>query len=198
MRSALPAEDRRAKARDFLWIAQAGLLAEAGRARRADPEKDPTKVADYSGHTLFNRMDEAMRAAGLIPDEMTAAEAAADYCAFCAGSERSPRVPHWFARYGVEQDREDYAVVSKVDRFLWIVQTAALADAENHAGWDAKEGKPERVTPAAVIETMAQAVRAAPLIPPDMEAGDAANEFVSVYAQGMKEGRRKPPKWCRG
>ncbi len=137
-----------------------------------------------------------MRAAGLIPDDMTAAQAAADFCTYFAGSERSRDLPHWFARF--KQEHEDYTAVSKVDQFLWIVQTTALADAENHAGWDAMAAKSERVTPAAVVETIAQAVRVAPLIPPDMEAGDAANEFVSVYAQGMNEGRRKPPKWCRG
>lgn len=63
MGSALTAETRRAKARDFLWIVQAGLLAEAGRVRRTDPGEDGQKVAEYSGSGLFIRMDEAVRAA---------------------------------------------------------------------------------------------------------------------------------------
>lgn len=126
---------------------------------------------------------------------MTAAEAAAAFCGFYAGSVRPRDVPHWFARYGVE--RHDYTAISKADQFLWTVQTAALADAENQAGWDAKEGKPERVTPATVVETMAQAVRVAGLILSGIEVNEAASEFLAFYAPGMKE-CRTPPKWCRG
>ncbi len=37
MASEMTGGERRAKARDFLWIAHAGLLAEAGRVRRSDP-----------------------------------------------------------------------------------------------------------------------------------------------------------------
>ncbi|MCJ2059820.1 hypothetical protein MKL09_25230 [Methylobacterium sp. J-048] len=188
-------EERRAKARGFLWIVQAGLLAEAGRVRRTDPSKDPQKVAEYSGSGMFIRIDEAVRAAGRIPDDMTAAEAAKAFCAFYAGSERSRDVPHWFVRYGQEQ--HDYSAVSRTDRFLWTVQTAALADIENQAGWDAKDRKPERFGPQAIVETMAQAVRVAALIPNEIDATAAASEFLDFYAPGMGE-RRTPPKWCRG
>lgn len=195
MASALNVEERRSKAQDFLWIVQAGLLAEAGRVRRTDSGKDPQKVAEYSGSGMFIRIDEAVRAAGRIPDDMTAAEAATAFCSFYAGSTRSRDVPHWFARHG--QERHDYAAVSKADQFLWTVQTAALADIENQAGWDAKDRKSERFGPKAIVETMAQAVRAVGLIPNEIDATEAASEFLDFYAPGMGE-RRTPPKWCRG
>lgn len=196
MASKTTIEERRARARDFLWIVQAGLLAQAAKVRRSDPGRDDTIVVEYSGSGVFMHMDEAVRAAGLIPDDMTVKEAAEAFCSRYAKLERSSRdVPHWFARYGYEQ--HDYTVVSKADQFLWTVQTAALADAENQASYDAKVRKSERFGPETVVETMAEAVRVAPLIPKDTDATEAASEFLAFYAPGMKE-RRTPPKWCRG
>lgn len=194
MGSTLTVEERSARAQDFLWIVQAGLLAEAGRVRRADPGKDPVRVAEYSGSGIFIRVDEAVRAASRIPVNMTAAEAAIEFCNFYAGSKRSRDVPHWFARY--DQERHDYSAVSKADQFLWTVQTAALADAENQAGWDAKNGKAERFGPESLVETMVQAIRVSVLIPEEIDATAAASQFLSFYAAGMKE-LRSPPKWCR-
>lgn len=187
-------QERRKKAEAFLWIIQAGLLLEAGRIRRADTVGDGMKAADYSGSGLFIRADEAVRAAGLIPGEMSVADAAKAFCAFYAAPERPRDVPSWFARYGQEQ--YDYSVVSKADQFLWIVQTSVLADGEYQASIDARAKKPERIAPTTAIETMAQAIRVAGTIPPEINVTEAASEFLAFYAPGMKE-RRSAPKWCR-
>lgn len=189
-------EGRRQKAQDFLWIVQTGLLVLAAKMRRSDPERDSSKVAKYSGTGVFIRIDQALGAACLIPDGMKAKEAAEEFCRFVAASTSSSRqeVPHWFVQASVEQ--HDYAIVSKADRFLWTVQTAVLADAENQASIDSKAKKQERFSPDTSVETLAHAVRVASLIPNHIDATEAASEFLAFYSPGMKE-RNTPPKWCR-
>lgn len=187
-------EVRQAKARDFLRIVQAGILTQAATVRRSDVNREPAKIAEYSGTGVFIRIDEAVRAAGLIPTTMSAAEAASAFCAYWSGPRNRDTLPMWFARFNFEE--HDYGAVSKPDQFLWIVQTALLADAEHQAYAGACGEKADDYDAAAVVRIMGEAVRVAERSPSDLSATEAASEFVSHYVPGMQE-RATPPKWCR-
>lgn len=186
-------EERRRKAAEFLWIVQSGLLGLAADVQRTDMDRDPRKVAIYSGSGTFIRIDEAVRAASLIPREKSAAAAAQEFCDFWAAANKDQRAdPGWFARYGLE--RHDYTLISKADQFLWMVQTVILADAANQAAYAPK--KPERYGYSSILQAMAEAVRASKLIPAAMDATEAANEFSSYSISGMRE-KQTAPRWYR-
>lgn len=93
-------------------------------------------------------------------------------------------------------EEADYSAVSKADQFLWIVQTVILADVENQASYDPRGKSPEKYSYSSVVSAMSEAVRAAKLIPSNMDATEAASEFTSFSIVGMRE-RRKPPRWYR-
>ncbi|MGO4527288.1 hypothetical protein AB4097_20835 [Microvirga sp. 2MCAF35] len=186
-------EERRRKATEFLWIVQSGLLGLAADSQRADPERDSRRVVNYSGSGTFIRIDEAVRAASLIPDEKSAAAAAKEFCDFWNAAGKDQRVnPGWFARYGME--RRDYTLISKADQFLWIVQTVTLSEAANQATYAPK--KPELYGYSSILQAMADAVRASKLIPETMDVTEAANEFSSYSIPGMRE-KRTAPRWYR-
>ena len=95
------------KQEQFLWIVQTMVLANAINVSTRKPisEEDRTLI---SATGAFISMDEAIRASGLIPQDMNAAEAANEFCSFMlrnlreteekAAGHRS-ECPHWFARY---------------------------------------------------------------------------------------------------
>lgn len=186
-------KDRELKAQAFLRIVQTGLLARAANVRRSDHEREPIKIARYSGTGVFMRIDEAVRAAGRIPSDMSPAAAAEAFCDFCAQDGTSRNVPHWFARHGLES--YDYSAVTKPDQFIWIVQTAILADAEKSAHTDPQGKKPGFYDEASIVRIMGEAIRVAQHTPSDLNATEAASDFLSFYVPGMKE-RKSPPKWC--
>lgn len=188
------AGDRQARAKDFLRIVQAGILTHAASIRQSDVNREPAKIAEYSGTGVFIRMDEAVRAAGLIPAAMSVAEAASAFCAYWLGPRNRDTLPMWFARSNFEE--HDYNAVSKPDQFLWIVQTALLADAEHQAYAAARGEKAGGYDDSSVVRIMGEAVRVSVRTPSDLSATGAASEFVSHYVPGMKE-RATPPKWCR-
>jgi hypothetical protein len=67
---------RRVKAAEFLWVMQTALLRLAADVLKTDRTDGFKKADQYSGTGLFIRMDEAVRAACLIPADMDAVQAA--------------------------------------------------------------------------------------------------------------------------
>jgi hypothetical protein len=95
------------KQEEFLWIVQTMVLANALNTSTFTPIT-PQKRILLSASGVFITMDEAVRASGMIPEDMTAAEAANEFCTFAlenlredeeTASGRTMDVPHWFARY---------------------------------------------------------------------------------------------------
>jgi maltose-binding protein MalE len=146
-----------------------------------------------TGTGTFIRIDEAVRAASLIPDETDGATAAKEFCDFweAANNDQRPN-PGWVARYGSE--RHDYTVVSKAEQFLRMIQTVILADAANQATYAPE--MPEHYEYPSVVQAMSDAVQASKLIPAGMDVTEAASEFSSYFILGMRE-KRTAPKWCR-
>ena len=78
--------------------------------------------------------------------------------------------------------------MDKQAEFLWIVQTATLANAINLAS------NPERadlyrheVSATGVYSTADEAVRASRMIPADMSAGEAAHDFIFFMLSNLRE-----------
>jgi hypothetical protein len=95
------------KQEQFLWIVQSMVLANAINLS-SRPDWAEEHRAEISASGVFITMDEANRASGLIPEDLTAAEAANEFCSFMLKNLRdteekaaghSLTVPHWFARY---------------------------------------------------------------------------------------------------
>jgi hypothetical protein len=95
------------KQEEFLWIVQTMVIANAINLSSV-PDWAEDYRAEISASGVFITMDEAVRASGLIPEDLTAAEAANGFCSFTLKNLRdaeekvaghSLTVPHWFARY---------------------------------------------------------------------------------------------------
>ncbi|GAA4169173.1 hypothetical protein [Shinella granuli] len=68
--------------------------------------------------------------------------------------------------------------MTKEEQFLWIVQTAILANGINLASDpDRRVAYKDTYSSTGVRIVMREAVRAATLIPKDMDVGDAADDF---------------------
>lgn len=178
------------KARNFLWAVQTGIIAYASSRRRADPDRQ--KVAEYSGTGVYIIMDEAVRAAGLIPDDKDASTAAAEFVLFWQDREKPGRSPSWFQRYGTEH--HDYSHLSKAEQFLWIVQSVIVSDQENQATYDAIGKKPDRYSASRALVAGQAAILSAEEIPNNVSVTDAANEFTAYFVTGE---RKKAPSWCK-
>jgi hypothetical protein len=78
--------------------------------------------------------------------------------------------------------------VTKQDEFLWIVQTAILANAVN-LGCDPESREKYRdvYSSLGVRIVMREAVRAGAMIPIDMDAGDAADDFCNWMFRNHQE-----------
>lgn len=96
----------RNKADHFLWIVQTLVLANAVKLA-SQPVRAKTFREEISAHGVFIAMDEAVRASQLIPEGMSAAEAASQFCTHQLRNLREPEeraqgkeatVPMWFAR----------------------------------------------------------------------------------------------------
>lgn len=178
------------KAEAFLWAVQTAVMTNASSIRRGDGERD--KVAEYSGSGVFIVMDEAVRAAGLIPEEKDAAEAANEFIRFWYDRDDQDRSPGWFQRYGMES--ASYSHMTKAQQFLWIVQSVIVCDQENQAHADPEGDHPKRYDPDRCLKAIRAAVLSADHIPDRLDVTDAANEFVAHFA--MRE-RKKAPSWAR-
>jgi hypothetical protein len=95
------------KNEQFLWIVQTMVLANAINLTSVPGRADEYRT-EISASGVFITMDEAIRASGLIPADLTAAQAASEFCSFMlknlrdieeSAHEVSSDVPHWFARY---------------------------------------------------------------------------------------------------
>ena len=93
------------KQEEFLWIVQTSLLANAINLASSDRTDEYRHEVSATG--MFMNADEAMRASGLIPDRMTAGEAAHDFIFFMCSNlresdertgETAKQCPAWFAR----------------------------------------------------------------------------------------------------
>lgn len=85
--------------------------------------------------------------------------------------------------------------MEKQEQFLWIVQTAFLANAINISlNEDAKERRAEFSASGALI-FMDEAVRASGMIPARMSAFEAANEFAGWALDSLREEGDKLPAW---
>lgn len=94
------------KQEHFLWIVQTMILANAVNLASGAETRDRYRH-EISATGAFMTMDEAVRASGMIPDDLSAAEAANEFCTSMLSnireSEASARgtsveVPSWFAR----------------------------------------------------------------------------------------------------
>jgi hypothetical protein len=95
------------KQEQFLWIVQTMVLANAINLTSVPGRADEYRT-EISASGVFITMDEAVRASGMIPDSLSATEAANEFCSFMLknlrdnqerAEEVSMRVPSWFARY---------------------------------------------------------------------------------------------------
>ena len=94
------------KQEQFLWIAQSTVIANAIHlsSQPVWAEKHQMEISDMG---VFITMDEAVRASGLIPENLTAAQAANEFCTFTLPNMRDTEeqalgrpltTPPWFAR----------------------------------------------------------------------------------------------------
>jgi hypothetical protein len=93
------------KADHFLWIVQTMILANAV-SLASQPVRAKVFRDEISASGVFIAMDEAVRASQMIPDAMTAAEAANQFCTYVLQSLQSREerakgikasVPTWLA-----------------------------------------------------------------------------------------------------
>ncbi len=83
------------------------VLANAINVSTRKPISDEDRTL-ISATGVFISMDEAIRASGLIPQDMSVGEAANEFCSFMLknlrdaeekAAEHALKCPHWFARY---------------------------------------------------------------------------------------------------
>lgn len=95
------------KQQEFLYIVQTTILAN-GINMATDPETNVKYRHVFSATGAFNTAMDALEASKKIPGDMTAADAANDFCTFTLENLRDNEekatgermiVPHWFARY---------------------------------------------------------------------------------------------------
>ena len=93
------------KADHFLWIVQTMVLANAVQLS-SQPVRAKVFRDEISASGVFIAMDEAVRASQMIPEGLTAAEAANQFCTYVVRSLREPEerasgikatVPSWLA-----------------------------------------------------------------------------------------------------
>jgi hypothetical protein len=93
------------KATHFLWIVQTVILANAVNLT-SQPVRAKVYRDEISASGVFIAMDEAVRASQMIPDSITAAEAANQFCTYVLRNLREPEerakglkasVPSWLA-----------------------------------------------------------------------------------------------------
>ena len=91
----------------FLFIVQTAMLANAINLA-SDPESNQKCRHIFSATGSLGTMDDAVYASERIPDEMTAYDAAHQFCSFILENLRKAeesaqgkptRVPHWFVRH---------------------------------------------------------------------------------------------------
>ena len=82
--------------------------------------------------------------------------------------------------------------MTKQEEFLWIVQTAVLANAINlSSDVDTRKEYRHVYSSTGVRITMAEAIRASARIPDDMEAADAADDFCLWCFDNHREAARR-------
>jgi len=94
------------KRQEFLYIVQTAVLAN-GINLATDPERRIDYRHEYSATGVLGLMNDVIWASGLIPKNMSAFEAADEFCGFMFGNLREieekargqqETVPYWFAR----------------------------------------------------------------------------------------------------
>lgn len=82
----------------FLLLTQTAILANGINLTLEENAK--SLRSDFSAAGALNLMEEALRAADLIPEDLSAEEAAWEFCGWMLESMREPEsvLPHWFAR----------------------------------------------------------------------------------------------------
>jgi hypothetical protein len=101
------------KQEQFLWIAQTTVIANA-----IDSSPQPDRAEQYGAELFatdaFIAMEEAVHASGFIPDNLSAAQAANEFCTFMLKNMRDAEenatgkalaVPLWFIRHGDDPTR---------------------------------------------------------------------------------------------
>lgn len=86
--------------------------------------------------------------------------------------------------------------MTRAEEFLWIVQTAILANAVNLAtNEDLKTDYLHAYSSTGVRIVMREAIRASKLIPENMDVADAADDFcIWMFANHQDAVRRENPK----
>ena len=94
------------KQEQFLWITQSTVIANAINLSSQSAWTEKHR-ADISEMGVFIAMEEAVRASGLIPENLTPAQAANEFCTFTLKNMRDTEeqalgrhltTPPWFAR----------------------------------------------------------------------------------------------------
>lgn len=88
------------KQEKFLWIVQTSVLAN-GINLSLDRETAIEKRHNISVTGISTLLSEAIRASEIIPDGMSAEDAAFEFCYYMLENlrEEGTKLPHWFARY---------------------------------------------------------------------------------------------------
>jgi hypothetical protein len=90
------------KQEQFLWLVQTSILANAVNMASSDDNRDRYRH-EISATGVLITMDQALRASEMIPDRLTAGEAASEFCGYFLSNireteETTPQVPSWCAR----------------------------------------------------------------------------------------------------
>ncbi|HXC95935.1 MAG TPA: hypothetical protein VNU92_09545 [Edaphobacter sp.] len=83
--------------------------------------------------------------------------------------------------------------MTKQEQFLWVVQTMVLTNSVNVASNPAIDRSAMSVT--GLIVAAGEALRASELIPDDMSAIEAANEFCYSMLPNLREKGVRVPSW---
>ncbi|MFJ1254090.1 hypothetical protein [Cupriavidus sp. CuC1] len=87
------------KQEQFLWAVQTIMLANAVNLA-LEPEEAKKKRHIFSATGTMGTLHDALHASDRIPNDMTAVEAANEFCGYMLENLREPgdKVPMWFAR----------------------------------------------------------------------------------------------------
>ena len=93
------------KQEEFLWIVQTVILANGINLTAIIDEKELAETRHkFSATGVRGRMADAVLASKRIPDDMTAIEAADEFCSFMIETDEKDKqrtVPAWFANLGM-------------------------------------------------------------------------------------------------
>lgn len=92
------------KREDFLYVVQTALIVNTVRLA-TDGDRSPNALAQFSTTSALGTLDDVLYAADRIPKDMSAIDAAMDFCGYfftnlrdAEPEEKKPLLPYWCAR----------------------------------------------------------------------------------------------------